>query len=61
MKEELVEQTQDDLDQIKITRSKIDDREFKPIKLDNGMVFLLVHDKNCDIAGAAVDCCVGSM
>ena len=44
-----------------IVRSQQDDREYRIIKLDNGLEATLVHDATADKAAASLDVAVGHL
>lgn len=44
-----------------IVRSQQDDREYRVIKLDNGVEAMLVHDAKADKAAASLDVAVGHL
>ena len=46
--------------QIEIVKAKGDKRDYRYLKLDNGMRCLLIHDAEADKAGAALDVHVGA-
>ncbi|PVF92439.1 hypothetical protein CPB86DRAFT_819632 [Serendipita vermifera] len=45
----------------KLEKPDLDDRDYRLIKLDNGLHALLIHDPTTDKAAAAMDVCVGNM
>ena len=45
--------------EVMILKSKIDNRTYKYLRLENEMQVLLIHDKEADKAAAAVDVNVG--
>jgi insulysin len=44
-----------------IRKSQQDDREYKLIRLDNGLQAMLVHDAKADKAAASLDVAVGHL
>jgi insulysin len=44
-----------------LEKPDLDDRDYRLIKLDNGLHALLIHDPTTDKAAAAMDVCVGNM
>ena len=44
-----------------IDKSQLDDREYRLIKLENGLLAMLVHDAKADIAAASLDVAVGHL
>lgn len=44
-----------------IEKSQLDDREYRLIKLENGLLAMLIHDATADIAAASLDVAVGHL
>ncbi|KAJ8592510.1 insulin-degrading enzyme [Rhizopogon salebrosus TDB-379] len=44
-----------------IEKSQLDDRDYRLIKLENGLLAMLVHDAKADIAAASLDVAVGHL
>lgn len=44
-----------------IEKSQLDEREYRLIKLDNGLLALLIQDAKADIAAASLDVAVGHL
>lgn len=44
-----------------VQKSQLDDREYRVIKLDNGLEAMLIHDHKADKAAASLDVAVGHL
>lgn len=44
-----------------IEKAEFDERQYRIIKLDNGLVLILIHDSGADKAAAALDVAVGHL
>ncbi len=49
------------VDKVKIFKPKFDEREYKYIRLKNGLVVLLISDPTTDMSAAAMDVDVGAI